>query len=186
MCICLHKYKKIQKCSYFLLLFSGGIDSSQPVQSVSQSVQLTKPGVGAPASSALISSVRTPAPGLSSQPRSSPSITQSPDSALQEGTKREWGIVTQTSALFHVWMWMLEASLLFCICLTSGLLPSSQAPLVFVTLWFCLFFTFPSCVWFPLVIYCRWLCLPYCHSHVSSFQSISLSSIKELFTILIS
>ncbi|XP_046796035.1 protein transport protein Sec24B isoform X1 [Gallus gallus] len=62
----------------------GGIDSSQPVHSVSQNVQLTKPGFGAPASSALISSVRTPAPGLSSQPRSSPSITQSPDSALQE------------------------------------------------------------------------------------------------------
>ncbi|XP_048799211.1 protein transport protein Sec24B isoform X1 [Lagopus muta] len=76
----------------------GGIDSSQPVQSVSQSVQLTKPGVGAPASSALISSVRTPAPGLSSQPQSSPSITQSPDSALQEGMQYGGYVNNQASS----------------------------------------------------------------------------------------
>ncbi|KAM6361310.1 protein transport protein Sec24B isoform 2-T2 [Alca torda] len=63
---------------------TGGIDSSQPVHSVSQSIPFTKPGAGASASSAVISSVRTPAPSLSSQPRSSPSVTQSPESALQE------------------------------------------------------------------------------------------------------
>ncbi|XP_054060138.1 protein transport protein Sec24B isoform X2 [Rissa tridactyla] len=63
---------------------TGGIDSSQPVHSVSQSIPFTKPGVGTSASSAVISSVRTPAPSLSSQPRSSPSVTQSPESALQE------------------------------------------------------------------------------------------------------
>ncbi|KAM7112518.1 protein transport protein Sec24B isoform 2-T3 [Ciconia maguari] len=63
---------------------TGGIDSSQPVHSVSQSVPFTKPGAGTFASSAMISSVRTPAPSLSSQPRSSPSVTQSPEPALQE------------------------------------------------------------------------------------------------------
>ncbi|XP_072719170.1 protein transport protein Sec24B isoform X3 [Ciconia boyciana] len=63
---------------------TGGIDSSQPVHSVSQSVPFTKPGAGTFASSAVISSVRTPAPSLSSQPRSSPSVTQSPEPALQE------------------------------------------------------------------------------------------------------
>ncbi|XP_072192306.1 protein transport protein Sec24B isoform X2 [Excalfactoria chinensis] len=62
----------------------GVTDSSQPAHSVSQTTQLSKPGFGAPASSALISSARTPAPGLSSQPRSSPSVTQSPDSTLPE------------------------------------------------------------------------------------------------------
>ncbi|XP_010125487.1 PREDICTED: protein transport protein Sec24B-like, partial [Chlamydotis macqueenii] len=63
---------------------TGGVDSSQPVHSVSQSLPFTKPETGTSASSALVSSVRTPAPSLSSQPRSSPSVTQSLDSALQE------------------------------------------------------------------------------------------------------
>ncbi|XP_037236875.1 protein transport protein Sec24B isoform X2 [Falco biarmicus] len=63
---------------------TGGIDSSQPVHSESQSVSFTKPGAGTSASSAVISSVRTPAPSLSSQPRSSPSVPQSPELALQE------------------------------------------------------------------------------------------------------
>uniref|UniRef100_A0A663MUR8 SEC24 homolog B, COPII coat complex component n=2 Tax=Athene cunicularia TaxID=194338 RepID=A0A663MUR8_ATHCN len=63
---------------------AGGIDSSQPVHPVSQSVLFTKPGAGTSVSSAVISSVRTPAPSLSSQPRSSPSVTQSPELALQE------------------------------------------------------------------------------------------------------
>ncbi|XP_067153704.1 protein transport protein Sec24B isoform X2 [Apteryx mantelli] len=63
---------------------TGGIDSLQPVQSVSQKAQFTKPGVGTAASSAATSSMRTPAPGLSPEPRSTPSFTQSPESALQE------------------------------------------------------------------------------------------------------
>ncbi|XP_052630717.1 protein transport protein Sec24B isoform X9 [Harpia harpyja] len=63
---------------------TGGIDSSQPVHSVSQSILFTKPGAGTSASSAVISSIRTPAPSLSSQPRSSPSVTQSSELALQE------------------------------------------------------------------------------------------------------
>ncbi|XP_074761562.1 protein transport protein Sec24B isoform X2 [Athene noctua] len=63
---------------------AGGIDSSQPVHPVSQSVLFTKPGAGTSVSSAVISSVRTPAPSLSSQPRSSPSVAQSPELALQE------------------------------------------------------------------------------------------------------
>ncbi|XP_074946776.1 protein transport protein Sec24B isoform X1 [Phalacrocorax aristotelis] len=63
---------------------TGGIDSSQPVHSVSQSVLFTKPGAGTSAPSAAISSVRTPARSLSSQPRSSPSVSQSPESALKE------------------------------------------------------------------------------------------------------
>ncbi|XP_025934837.1 protein transport protein Sec24B isoform X2 [Apteryx rowi] len=63
---------------------TGGIDSLQPVQSVSQKAQFTKPGVGTAASSAATSSMRTPAPGLSPEPRSMPSFTQSPESALQE------------------------------------------------------------------------------------------------------
>ncbi|XP_039235808.1 protein transport protein Sec24B isoform X2 [Pipra filicauda] len=63
---------------------TGGIDSSQPVHSVSQNVAFTKPGVGTSASSAVVSSVRSPAPSLSSQPSSSPSVTQSPELALQE------------------------------------------------------------------------------------------------------
>ncbi|XP_069711614.1 protein transport protein Sec24B isoform X2 [Phaenicophaeus curvirostris] len=62
----------------------GGIDSSQSVHSVKQTVPFTKPGAGTSASSAVNSSVRTSAPSLSSQPRSSPSVTQSPESALQE------------------------------------------------------------------------------------------------------
>ncbi|KAM6269536.1 protein transport protein Sec24B isoform 2-T2 [Porphyrio hochstetteri] len=63
---------------------TGGIDASQPVHSVNQSVPFTKPGAGTSASSAGTSSVRTPAPSLSSQPRSSPSVTQSLESDLQE------------------------------------------------------------------------------------------------------
>ncbi|XP_068259496.1 protein transport protein Sec24B isoform X2 [Nyctibius grandis] len=63
---------------------TGGVDSSQPMHSVSQSVPFTKPGAGTSASSAVMSSLRTPAPSLSSQPRSSPSVTQSPESTLQE------------------------------------------------------------------------------------------------------
>lgn len=77
------------KGSCFLLLFSGGIDSSQSVHSVSQNVPFTKPGAGTSASSAVMSSVRSPAPSLSSKPPSSPSVTQPPELALQEGTKRE-------------------------------------------------------------------------------------------------
>ncbi|KAM9295839.1 protein transport protein Sec24B isoform 3-T3 [Morus bassanus] len=63
---------------------TGGIDSSQPVHSVSQGILFTKPGAGTSAPSAAISSVRTPARSLSSQPRSSPSVSQTPESALQE------------------------------------------------------------------------------------------------------
>ncbi|KAM6346292.1 protein transport protein Sec24B isoform 3-T3 [Podargus strigoides] len=63
---------------------TGGTDSLQPVHSVSQNIPFTKPGPGTSASSAVISSVRTCAPSLSSQPRSSPSVAQSPESALQE------------------------------------------------------------------------------------------------------
>ncbi|XP_064366653.1 protein transport protein Sec24B isoform X2 [Dromaius novaehollandiae] len=63
---------------------TGGIDSLQPAQSVSQKALLTKPGVGTAASSAVISSGRAAAPGLSPEPRSTPSVTQSPESALQE------------------------------------------------------------------------------------------------------
>ncbi|XP_051474000.1 protein transport protein Sec24B isoform X2 [Apus apus] len=63
---------------------TGGIDSSQPAHSVSQSIPFSKSGTGTLSSSALNSSVRTPAPSLSSQPRSSPTVTQSPESALQE------------------------------------------------------------------------------------------------------
>ncbi|XP_066042344.1 protein transport protein Sec24B isoform X3 [Chamaea fasciata] len=66
---------------------TGGIDSSQPVHSVSQNVPFTKPGVGTSASSAVMSSVRSPAPSLSSKPPSSPSVTQSPELALQEETR---------------------------------------------------------------------------------------------------
>ncbi|KGL93673.1 Protein transport protein Sec24B, partial [Charadrius vociferus] len=77
---------------------TGGGDSSQPVRSVSQSVPFTKPGVGTSASSAVISSVRTPAPSLSSQPRSSPSVTQSPESALQEGMQYGGYVNNQASS----------------------------------------------------------------------------------------
>ncbi|XP_065490033.1 protein transport protein Sec24B isoform X3 [Caloenas nicobarica] len=63
---------------------TGGVDSPQPMHSVSQSIPFTKPGAGTPTSSAVVSSVRAPAPSLSSQPRSSPSVTQSPESSLQE------------------------------------------------------------------------------------------------------
>ncbi|NXV13851.1 SC24B protein, partial [Cepphus grylle] len=77
---------------------TGGIDSSQPVHSVSQSIPFTKPGAGTSASSAVISSVRTPAPSLSSQPRSSPSATQSPESALQEGMQYGGYVNNQASS----------------------------------------------------------------------------------------
>ncbi|NXT41604.1 SC24B protein, partial [Pelecanoides urinatrix] len=77
---------------------TGGIDSSQPVHSVSQSIPFTKPGAGTSASSAVISSVRTPAPSLSSQPRSSPSVTQSPESALQEGMQYGGYVNNQASS----------------------------------------------------------------------------------------
>ncbi|XP_054680538.1 protein transport protein Sec24B isoform X3 [Grus americana] len=63
---------------------TGGVDSSQPMHSLSQSVPFTKPGAGTSASSDVISSIRTPAPSLSSPPRSSPSLTHSPESDLQE------------------------------------------------------------------------------------------------------
>lgn len=84
------------KGSCFLLLFSGGIDSSQPVHSVSQNVPFSKPGAGTSASSAVMSSVRSPAPSLSSKPPPSPSVKQSPELALQEGTKREWEVTLET------------------------------------------------------------------------------------------
>ncbi|KAM6071845.1 protein transport protein Sec24B isoform 3-T3 [Theristicus caerulescens] len=77
---------------------TGGIGSSQPVHSVSQSIPLTKPGAGTSASSAVISSVRTPAPSLSSQPRSSPSVTQSPESTLQEGMQYGGYVNNQASS----------------------------------------------------------------------------------------
>ncbi|XP_061848319.1 protein transport protein Sec24B isoform X3 [Colius striatus] len=64
---------------------TGAIDSSQPVHSVSQSVPFTKPEAGTSASSAMVSSIKTPAPSLSSQPQSSPSVTQSPELTHQEG-----------------------------------------------------------------------------------------------------
>ncbi|XP_040978190.1 protein transport protein Sec24B isoform X5 [Aquila chrysaetos chrysaetos] len=76
----------------------GGIDSSQPVHSVSQSVLFTKPGAGTSASSAVISSVRTPAPSLSSQPQSSPSVTQSSELALQEGMQYGGYVNNQASS----------------------------------------------------------------------------------------
>ncbi|KFP63376.1 Protein transport protein Sec24B, partial [Cariama cristata] len=77
---------------------AGGIDSSQPVRSVSQSIPFTKPGAGTSASSAVISSVRTPAPSLSSQPRSSPAVTQSPELALQEGMQYGGYVNNQASS----------------------------------------------------------------------------------------
>ncbi|KFO79193.1 Protein transport protein Sec24B, partial [Cuculus canorus] len=76
----------------------GGIDSSQSVQSVKQTVPFTKPGAGTSASSAVNSSVRTSAPSLSSQPRSSPSVTQSPEPALQEGMQYGGYVNNQASS----------------------------------------------------------------------------------------
>lgn len=96
--VCASTYKGF----LFLLLFSGGIDSSQPAHSVSQNVPFTQPGVGTSAASAVMSSVRSPAPSLSSKPPSSPSVTQSPELALQEGTKREWEVTLQAFAIFHM------------------------------------------------------------------------------------
>ncbi|XP_047922332.2 protein transport protein Sec24B isoform X3 [Anser cygnoides] len=77
---------------------TGGVDSLQPVHSASQSIQFTKPGVGTSASPAVISSARTSASGLSSQPRSSPSVTQSPESALQEGMQYGGYVNNQASS----------------------------------------------------------------------------------------
>ncbi|XP_040412189.1 protein transport protein Sec24B isoform X3 [Cygnus olor] len=77
---------------------TGGVDSLQPVHSPSQSVHFTKPGVGTSASPAVISSARTSASGLSSQPRSSPSVTQSPESALQEGMQYGGYVNNQASS----------------------------------------------------------------------------------------
>ncbi|XP_067993002.1 protein transport protein Sec24B isoform X2 [Melanerpes formicivorus] len=62
---------------------TGG-DSSQPLHPVSQSIPFSKPGAGTSTASAGVASVRTPAQSLSSQPRSSPSVTQPPEMALQE------------------------------------------------------------------------------------------------------
>ncbi|NXJ95840.1 SC24B protein, partial [Corythaixoides concolor] len=77
---------------------AGGIDSSQPVHSVSQSIPFTKPGAGTSASSAVIPSVRAPAASLSSQPRSSPSATQSPEPALQQGMQYGGYVNNQASS----------------------------------------------------------------------------------------
>ncbi|NXX21555.1 SC24B protein, partial [Podargus strigoides] len=77
---------------------TGGTDSLQPVHSVSQNIPFTKPGPGTSASSAVISSVRTCAPSLSSQPRSSPSVAQSPESALQEGMQYGGYVNNQASS----------------------------------------------------------------------------------------
>ncbi|KFP56450.1 Protein transport protein Sec24B, partial [Cathartes aura] len=79
-------------------IHTGGIDSSQPMHSVSQSILFSKPGAGTSTSSAVISSVRTPAPSLSSQPRSSPSVTQSPELALQEGMQYGGYVNNQASS----------------------------------------------------------------------------------------
>ncbi|KFV43878.1 Protein transport protein Sec24B, partial [Tyto alba] len=79
-------------------IHTGGIDSSQPVHPVNQSVLFTKPGAATSASSAVISSVRTPAPSLSSQPRSSPSDTQSPELAHQEGMQYGGYVNNQASS----------------------------------------------------------------------------------------
>ncbi|KFP72267.1 Protein transport protein Sec24B, partial [Apaloderma vittatum] len=77
---------------------TGGVHSSQPMHSMSQSVPFTKPVAGTSASSAVISSVRTPAPSLSSQPRSSPSVTQSSELALQEGMQYGGYVNNQASS----------------------------------------------------------------------------------------
>ncbi|XP_010168056.2 protein transport protein Sec24B-like, partial [Antrostomus carolinensis] len=77
---------------------TGGNDSSQPMHSLSQSIPFTKPGTGTSASSAVISSVRAPAPSLSSQPRSSPTVTQSSESALQEGMQYGGYVNNQASS----------------------------------------------------------------------------------------
>ncbi|NXL95450.1 SC24B protein, partial [Alectura lathami] len=77
---------------------TGGIDSSQPMLSASQSVPFTKPGAGTPAASTVMSAARTPAPGRSSRPPSTPSVTQSPDSALQEGMQYGGYVNNQASS----------------------------------------------------------------------------------------
>ncbi|NWR72549.1 SC24B protein, partial [Centropus unirufus] len=76
---------------------TGGIDSSQSVHSVKQGVPFTKPGAGT-STSAVNSSVRTPAPSLSSQPRSSPSVSQSTESAHQEGMQYGGYVNNQASS----------------------------------------------------------------------------------------
>ncbi|KFV88830.1 Protein transport protein Sec24B, partial [Struthio camelus australis] len=75
---------------------TGGIDSVQPVRSVSQNAQFTKPGDGTATSS--ISSVRTPVPGLSPEPGSMPSVTQAPEPALQEGMQYGGYVNNQASS----------------------------------------------------------------------------------------
>ncbi|KFQ33178.1 Protein transport protein Sec24B, partial [Mesitornis unicolor] len=77
---------------------TGGINSSQPVHSVSQSVAFTKPGAGTSASSAVHSSGRTPVPSLSSQPPPSHSVTQSPEVAHQEGMQYGGYVNNQASS----------------------------------------------------------------------------------------
>ncbi|XP_071598781.1 protein transport protein Sec24B isoform X1 [Heliangelus exortis] len=77
---------------------TGGTDSSQPVHSVSQSIPYTKSGAGTSSSPAVTSSVRTPAPSLSSQPPPSPALTQSPESALQEGMQYGGYVNNQASS----------------------------------------------------------------------------------------
>ncbi|NXY82323.1 SC24B protein, partial [Alcedo cyanopectus] len=77
---------------------TGGVDSSQPVPPGSQSIPFTKPGAGTSASPAGISSVRTPAPSLAAKPHSSPSVTQSPELALQEGMQYGGYVNNQASS----------------------------------------------------------------------------------------
>ncbi|NXH20189.1 SC24B protein, partial [Bucco capensis] len=77
---------------------TGGNDSSQPVHSVNQSIPFPKPGSGTSASSAVVSSVRTPAPSLPSQPPSSSSVPQTPELALQEGMQYGGYVNNQASS----------------------------------------------------------------------------------------
>ncbi|NXP82183.1 SC24B protein, partial [Ramphastos sulfuratus] len=78
---------------------TGGGDSSQPLHPVSQSIPFSKSGAGTSGSSAgVAASVRTPAQSLSSQPRSSPSVTQSPELALQEGMQYGGYVNNQASS----------------------------------------------------------------------------------------
>ncbi|NXG64021.1 SC24B protein, partial [Hemiprocne comata] len=78
---------------------TGGIGSSRPAHFVSQSIPFTESGTGTLSSSAVNSSVRTPAPSLSIQPQSSPAVvTQSPESALQEGIQYGGYVNNQASS----------------------------------------------------------------------------------------
>ncbi|NXD12799.1 SC24B protein, partial [Nothocercus nigrocapillus] len=76
----------------------GGIDSLQPAQLGTQKAQFTKPGVGTAASSPAISSMRTPASGHPAEPRSAPSATEAPESALQEGMQYGGYVNNQASS----------------------------------------------------------------------------------------